>query len=348
MKSLTWMFVVVVLILAGSCKKKDSPFPEPKPKPEEEITQPELVLLVEKMTLKEFYTLTPPDEPAFEQELIHHYIPEYSADSLLVKVTVQFEPSAVFDWSSAQDTYDSYEYEAGRLVKHNLYRRRNTSPQDPIELVNYYTYTYNEKGNVNSTSFYSSRRVPPNGDFAFRETNQTTYQYDSQQRITTADRLSFDYVGDDGTVKISSWANRTEYVYNSDGNIEKEIGYFGFDANRDEVVTDDEVEKETETVYSGYSEHPNPAYHSGLLTTGNLLGLFPLFKHLPETAVKNAFNLPGDMPSTLTATDTYTTTYRDDGYPSHIQLELENKYLDQSGVVNTQKQHKVMEFRYRE
>lgn len=337
------ILLILVGFLMSSCKKKDNPNPEQ----EEETPKPELVLLLDKVTVKETVTIQPPQGDAFEQEYVTHYMPEYSADSLLIKVTQQFDaPGAADYWNQQQDTYDTYEYKEDRLVKHNLYRRRSLERGAPIELLNYYSYSYDDAGQVSGTSYYSSQRVPPNGDYEFRETSQTTYRYDNQQQLVGYETRSFNYVGG-GTTKITAEARRYEYVYNSDGNIEKMTSYFGFDSNSDGQVSSGEISKETEIGYSGYNDHPNPVYQSGLLT-GNLLGLFPLFKHLPETASKTAFLPEGYTPSTLSSTDRYTVTYREDGYPSQIQVELENKSINQGGTVNTQERDIVMEFGYRE
>lgn len=334
------LFAMIVLALNG-CKKKDPIIDQ------EEDPKREVILLLDKLTEKAILKVQASEAGDMaDVEFTSHTLYEYSADSLLVKTTRKYDKPAALEyyWAPENDAYDTYEYEGGKLVKRNEFRRRNAQQSDPIELTSYATFQYDNTGRPGTMSSYSQVRTPPNGDFAFKETRVTNYTYDSQQRLTRVENLNYRFEGGEYRVLSGNWI--VEYTYGSDGNIAKLTEYRGHDEDGNGQIAGPEISKDQELEYSGYGTQPNPTFNPSVPAGG--IGLLTTFKHFPTTIKRTGFPPVDSGIPPIVATDRYQFTYREDGYPAAAKADLESKFIGQGGVIKEEKQVVNYEFAYQE
>lgn len=334
-----WLGFGLALVSVCGCKKKD-------PIIDEKGDEKKVTLLLDKLTEKATMNVQV-SEAGERADVVYtnhtHY--QYTPDSLLVKTTKKFDQPAGIEnfWSSEEDTYDTYEYTGGKLTKRSEFRRRYNQRNDPIELLRYATFQYNNAGKPSSMSSHSQIRTPPNGDFVFKESAVSNYTYDGQARLTRAENLNYRFDG--GGQRVLSSKRVEEYAYGADGNISKLTEYLGFDNDGNGQIGSSEVVKSQELEYSGYGTQPNPVYSSGMPIAG--IGFFSLFKHFPTTIKRTGFPPSDSGIPPVVSTDRYQFTHREDGYPATAKADLELKSVDQNGVIREEKRKVNYDFHYR-
>ncbi len=335
-----WLALALIVLATLGCKKKD-PIIDEEGDPKKEI-----ILLLDRLTEKAVLKVQVSEQGDMaDVEFTNHTLYEYSADSLLVKTRKQYDKPQALEgyWHAENDTYDTYEYTGGKLVKRNEFRRRNGQQSDPIELVRYASFQYDNAGRPSAMSNHAQIRTPPNGDFAFKETSVTNYTYDAQQRLSRIEALSYRFEG--GEHRVLTSKTITEYTYGPEGNISKSTVYLGFDIDGNGQVGNAEISKDTELEYNGYGVQPNPTFNPWMPVGG--VGLFTAFKHFPATIKRTGFP-PADMGiPPVVSTDRYQFTYREDGYPASAKADLELKSISQGGAIREEKRTVNYEFSYK-
>lgn len=299
----TFLMLTSGLFILQACKKSETPEKEEEPKKE---------WLVDKVSIRQVVE----GEPA--PRWTHVLTMAYDDQFRVVRISQSYPDIPAGGSTPADGIYDTYEYDAtGKLTKHNLYRRRNSSMNNPIEHTEYYAYEYDAQGLPSKITRYMLLQLPPTGALGFSINSYSTYTHNAQKQLTEVKYYWKSYDDFAGNVEYL-YQSRYTYSYGNNGNLISTIHY--------DTYTGTPGDKLSETRYNSYDGKANPFFSAAAYSASPIP--FQLLAELPlDISIIGNGELVGL--SNASSTRKFTVKRNEHDFPTTIE-----EIFDYKNIVN--------------